>query len=108
MQLLIRNSTTEDATVRATYTDLFNNNKLVSALQSAKQCIRILVADSYVSGSHIDYYDQIEGINVNPSGKTNCCACLYCTCGDNCQCKAQQKPQCDACVVEICLNKFNK
>lgn len=105
MQKEIRECTTQDPTVRQSMVDLHLNNQLVDPLDTCKKLIRILTVNRFGSGEHIDYYDQLDGIDMNTVGITTCCACPFCTCGDNCQCKSKGAPSCDPCVIDISLKK---
>lgn len=104
MQAQIRACETGDPKLRVVFTDMFTTGKLVDPLDSAKKLLRLLVSEKYISGRHVDYYDTIEGVDVGTTGVKDCCACLFCTCV-NCECKSLGKPQCDACVVDITLQR---
>ena len=71
-------------------------NEYVDVSLTSRKLVRLILSESYVSGSHIDYYDSIEGIDT-PSEKTTCCSCDYCTCGVDCKCKEVKSPQCNDC-----------
>ena len=105
MQKQIRECVTQDPSLRQSMIDLHTNNNLVDPLDTCKKLIRILTVDKYNTGAHIDYYDMIDGVDMNTSGLTTCCACPFCTCGENCQCKKLGVPSCDPCIIDISLKK---
>ena len=84
---------------------LHSEGKLVSPIDSAKKLLRLLISELYKSGQHVDFYDSINGIDINTVGVTTCCACPFCTCGEDCQCKSRGEPSCDPCVADISLKK---
>ena len=106
MQQLIRSSLSADADVQTFCKKLFNENKLVDTYVSAVKCARLIIEHMYSTGSHIDFYDQVEGIDFPSSKPTTCCNCTYCQCGPSCQCRPKMIPDCDPCA-DFASSKLN-
>lgn len=104
MQAEVRSCDTIDPKIHEFYVTMFQDGKLVDPIDSAKKLLRLLVSEKYSSGQHVDWFDVIPGVDAGTPGVKNCCACLFCTC-EPCECKSMGKPQCDACVVDITLQK---
>lgn len=66
---------------------------------SALKLVRLVTLDLFISGSHVDFYDNIAGIDGDGSGGvTTCCGCANCMCGPDCACVKASAPQCDSCT----------
>lgn len=60
MQKEIREREEVHAPVREAFIALFVEGKLVKPEDSADKCVSILLRNLFVSGSHIDYFDEID------------------------------------------------
>jgi len=58
MQGAIRESPSVHAPIRDQFIKAFRTNQLVPPEKSAQKCLSIILKDTFVSGSHIDYYDN--------------------------------------------------
>jgi sepiapterin reductase len=108
MQQLIRTAPDLDEPSRQMFSEMKATNKLVDPAVSANKFARLVIEELYVSGSHVDFYDEIEGIEKPLSRQTTCCACVYCECGPACQCKPMAAPQCDSCSDFVAAAKQRK
>ncbi|OQR84979.1 sepiapterin reductase [Achlya hypogyna] len=57
MQLALRESNRTDATLKSMFQQLKTSNTYVDTLVSATLCVQHIFGPTFVSGSHIDYYD---------------------------------------------------
>jgi sepiapterin reductase len=96
MQQTIREHPLVDASIRAGCRSLLDRGQLVPPHVSALKCIRLAIEEAVPSGDHVDFYDQIDGIDTTRHVPTTCCANPYCQCGPGCSCK-QCGAQCGAC-----------
>lgn len=92
MQKGIRENPNVDKATQEMFIDMKTNNSLVDITASSDKLVKLLLQDSYESGSHIDYFDEVV-FNVCE------CGCVSCTC-DPCLCKVKKFPQCDECMEE--------
>lgn len=84
---------------------MYERGQIVSPAVSAVKCIRLAVEEMYRSGDHIDFYDQIDGIDTERQTPTTCCANPNCQCGIGCTCR-QNGGQCGACQSFLLGNRL--
>jgi sepiapterin reductase len=101
MQLALRSAPELDEASRKMFLDMKEGSKLVDPAASAKKLARLVIEELFESGSHVDFYDEVAGIEKPLLRQTTCCACTYCECGPACQCKPLGRPQCDSCGVFV-------
>lgn len=101
MQLEIRSAPELDGASRQVFLDMKEGTRLVAPAVSAEKFARLVIEELFESGAHVDFYDEVVGIEKPLLRQTTCCACTYCECGPACQCKPQGKPQCDSCAVFV-------
>ena len=70
MQAEIRESETINRETREYFRGLKDSNTLVQVNDSAAKMVKIILSKSYVSGCHIDYYDEVPGIDNFTEGQT--------------------------------------
>lgn len=97
LQRIVRTHPNADPTIKANCAAMFESGNMVNISSTANKCVRLVLEDSYVSGGHVDYFDEVEGIDYPKQSPTNCCSCPTCKCGPHCQCKSLKSPQCDPC-----------
>lgn len=107
MQEEIRSNDNVDADVRQWSIDAHENSKLLEPADSAKKLAKLVITARYSTGAHIDYFDQIEGVDFQLSTPTTCCACTYCDCGPSCSCGSPKDPapKCDPCTEFVASRK---
>lgn len=107
MQEIIRTTDSADKDVRSWSLDAHATGKLVDPEVSAQKCVKLVITSRYETGAHVDYFDQIEGVDFPLSAPTTCCKCTYCDCGPSCSCgaPAAPTPQCDPCAQFIASMK---
>jgi sepiapterin reductase len=101
MQLALRTAPELDEASRKVFSHMKEESKLVDPVVSATKLARLVIEDLFESGSHVDFYDEVAGIDKALLKQTTCCACTYCECGPACQCKSLSQPQCDSCSVFV-------
>lgn len=106
MQHQIRSTLSVDTDVQAFCKRMLDENKLVDTYVSAVKCARLIIEHMYSTGTHIDFYDQVEGIDFPSSKPTTCCNCSHCQCGPSCQCRPKMSPDCDPCA-DFASSKLN-
>jgi sepiapterin reductase len=104
MQRTIREDPKVDPSIRSSCQSLLDRGQLVPPEVSALKCIRIAIEEAHRSGDHLDFYEQIEGIDTQRPVPTTCCANPYCQCGPGCNCK-QCGAQCGACQSFLLGNR---
>lgn len=105
MQKTIREDTRIDSSIQSMCLSMRDRGQLVSPDVSALKCIRLVIEEAYRSGDHIDFYDQIEGIDTERQTITTCCANPNCQCGVGCTCR-QNGAQCGACHSFLLGNRL--
>ena len=93
----IRNCSLTDPNWLNSCCQMKNDGTLINPDCSARKCALLLIQELYESGEHIDYYDQIEGVDYHRRVITTCCANPNCQCGENCRCSKTNGPQCGGC-----------
>lgn len=63
MQKEIRESATVDHDTRSFFISMKDEGKLVNPLASAEKLVKLIACGNYVTGSHIDYFDKITGVD---------------------------------------------
>ena len=89
MSKIIRESLTLGEECRKIFQGLKDENKLIPAEISARRLVKIIRTQKFVTGSHIDYYDHVDGIDPALSyfGAEGCSGCgCSSSCGPNCRC----------------------
>jgi len=66
MQRQIREGVDVKAETRDYFISLKQENKLVDPLTSAAKLVKILDCGTYESGSHLDFFDLIDGVDDKP------------------------------------------
>mmetsp|Transcript_6105 Transcript_6105/g.9212 ORF Transcript_6105/g.9212 Transcript_6105/m.9212 type:complete len:311 (+) Transcript_6105:60-992(+) len=97
MQEIIRSSSDVDSGIQSMCRGMHEKGQLVSPYTSALKCVRIVVEELFKTGDHVDFYDQVEGVDYPRKEPTTCCANPDCQCGPGCMCGPQEGPQCGAC-----------
>jgi sepiapterin reductase len=64
----IRESPTLGQDSKDYFQSLKDDNKLVQVKDSAAKLVKLVIMNKFVSGSHIDYFDHIEGVDDFPTG----------------------------------------
>ena len=65
MQATIREAEAADPTLGTVYTDMKTEGKLVDCEVSAEKMVKILsTVNAYESGAHIDYFDEVPGLQL--------------------------------------------
>jgi sepiapterin reductase len=103
MQEQIRTTASVDEGTRQWSVEAAAGGKYVSLEASADKCVKIMMMSRFASGDHVDYYDQVEGVDFPLTTPTECCACSFCECGPSCACGNPNAPapQCDPCAVFV-------
>lgn len=85
-------------------------NKLVDPQISADKLLKILATGVFSSGSHVDFYDEVEGVDKvvkaqSCCGSGGCCgkSCCgpTCNCGADCSCGPSSNVK-SACGSDSC------
>jgi sepiapterin reductase len=108
MQQQIREDPGVDGSVRDSCLSLRASGNLVDPSASAFKCCRLAIEELFKTGDHIDYYDQIAGIDYPRKIPTTCCANPDCQCGPACSCSPQLGAQCGACHSFLLGNRLPK
>ena len=82
MQKEIREGPDVDKATQAMFITMKAENQLVTVKHSAIKLIRIVWNESYQSGDHVDYFDNVNGI----CGNVDCPCGTLCGCGETCRC----------------------
>lgn len=101
MQKEIRECPTVHKDTQEYFKTLKAENKLVDIGESARKLVRLVMTEAFATGSHVDFFDPVEGVDTPPAAPTTCCACPTCGCGPACACKSALSPQCDPCAVHL-------
>ena len=64
----IRDSETLSPEIRAYFRSLKDENKYVPVKDSAKKLVKLVMLGLFKSGSHVDYFDHVSGIDSLPEG----------------------------------------
>lgn len=97
LQADIRESPNSDPAWQQSCCQMKAEGTLIHPDKSARKCALLIIQELYESGEHIDYYDQIEGVDYHRKVITTCCANPNCQCGVNCRCSKDVGPQCGGC-----------
>ena len=121
----IRESPTLGQDSKDYFQSLKDDNKLVRVEDSAAKLVKLVLMNKFVSGSHIDYFDHIEGIDDFPTGgdsittgnpatdtNKNNSACCSVTTADvvkegcsSCGCSAECGPLCRCAAAGVSRSK---
>jgi sepiapterin reductase len=88
-----------DPEIKANFLAMKSEGTLIHPDISADKCARLVIEELFVSGAHVDYFDEVEGIEFPRTVPPMCCKCPTCQCGPTCNCKAVGVPHCDPCAV---------
>lgn len=99
MQKDIRENPNVHQATQEYFRSLKETNSLVDINVSATKLVKLVVMNKFTSGDHIDFFDNVERIDSPLKDPTTCCACPVCTCGPDCNCKANKKPSCSSCLT---------
>jgi sepiapterin reductase len=101
----IRNSPKSDPDWRKSCCQMKEEGTLIHPDKSARKCALLIIQELFDSGDHIDYYDQIEGVDYIRKVITTCCSNPNCQCGVNCRCSKDNGPQCGGCQSFMLHNR---
>jgi sepiapterin reductase len=104
MQEEIRESPHSDPNWQMSCCQMKKEGTLIHPDKSARKCALLIIQELYDSGDHIDYYDQIEGVDYLRKVITTCCSNPNCQCGVNCRC-SMAGPQCGGCQSFMLQNR---
>ena len=91
--------------VKDSCVSLLHTGNLVAPEVSAHKCVRLAIEELFRSGDHVDYYDQVEGIEYSRKSPTTCCQNPNCQCGPACSCSPDIGAQCGACRSFLLENR---
>lgn len=66
MQKEIREGAAVDPVIQGFFKSMKDENKLVDSSESADKLVKLIIADSFVSGAHVDFYDLVDGDDEIP------------------------------------------
>jgi sepiapterin reductase len=105
LQAEIRDSPRSDPDWQQSCCQMKEDGTLIDPDKSARKCALLIIQELYESGDHIDYYDQIEGVDYHRKVITTCCSNPNCQCGVNCRCSSDNGPQCGGCQSFMLYNR---
>mmetsp|Transcript_1879 Transcript_1879/g.3563 ORF Transcript_1879/g.3563 Transcript_1879/m.3563 type:complete len:316 (+) Transcript_1879:51-998(+) len=105
LQEEIRESPLSDPCWKQSCCQMKAQGTLINPDSSARKCALLIIQELYESGEHIDYYDQIEGVDYQRKVITTCCSNPNCQCGVNCRCSSTNGPQCGGCQSFMLQNR---
>ena len=105
LQEEIRESPNSDPNWQMSCCQMKKEGTLIDPDVSARKCALLVIQELYDSGDHIDFYDQIEGVDYARKVIRTCCANPNCQCGVNCRCSTTNGPQCGGCQSFMLQNR---